>query len=259
MYNMNEIIKELDVANGMTKRMNCPVCKGYKTFTVTNNMGKVVWNCYKATCETKGGHRVHLSVQDIRDAITHDVMDTGEVEFILPEFIVPHGNRREVMDFCELWELDADELKLHYDVKERRVVFLVKDNGVTVDAVGRSVANRIPKWKRYGKNSLPYTHGCGKVAVVVEDCVSASVVGNDVYVGLAVLGTSLSEAHKEYLTRFSTAIIALDPDALPKTLAFAKELRGYVNDIKILRLKDDLKYREPNDILNLTNLTQQQQ
>ena len=256
---MNEIIKELDVANGMTKRMNCPVCKGYKTFTVTNNMGKVVWNCYKATCETKGGHRVHLSVQDIRDAITHDVMDTGEVEFILPEFIVPHGNRREVMDFCELWELDADELNLHYDVKERRVVFLVKDNGVTVDAVGRSVANRIPKWKRYGKNSLPYTHGCGKVAVVVEDCVSASVVGNDVYVGLAVLGTSLSEAHKEYLTRFSTAIIALDPDALPKTLAFAKELRGYVNDIKILRLKDDLKYREPNDILNLTNLTEQQQ
>jgi len=256
---MNEIIKELDVANGMTKRMNCPVCKGYKTFTVTNNMGKVVWNCYKATCETKGGHRVHLSVQDIRDAITHDVMDTGEVEFILPEFIVPHGNRREVMDFCELWELDADELNLHYDVKERRVVFLVKDNGVTVDAVGRSVANRIPKWKRYGKNSLPYTHGCGKVAVVVEDCVSASVVGNDVYVGLAVLGTSLSEAHKEYLSLFSTAIIALDPDALPKTLAFAKELRGYVNDIKILRLKDDLKYREPNDILNLTNLTQQQQ
>ena len=256
---MNEIIKELDVANGMTKRMNCPVCKGYKTFTVTNNMGKVVWNCYKATCETKGGHRVHLSVQDIRDAITHDVTDTGEVEFILPEFIVPHGNRREVMDFCELWELDADELNLHYDVKERRVVFLVKDNGVTVDAVGRSVANRIPKWKRYGKNSLPYTHGCGKVAVVVEDCVSASVVGNDVYVGLAVLGTSLSEAHKEYLSLFSTAIIALDPDALPKTLAFAKELRGYVNDIKILRLKDDLKYREPNDILNLTNLTQQQQ
>ena len=31
------------------------------------------------------------------------------------------------------------------------------------------------------------------MAVVVEDCVSASVVGNGVYVGVAVLGTSLSE------------------------------------------------------------------
>lgn len=245
---MNEIVKQLDVANGMTKRINCPICKGYKTFTVTNNMGKIIWNCYKATCETKGGHRIHMSVQDIRDAITPDVMDIGEVEFILPDFLVPHGNRREVMDFCEVWELDADELDLHYDVKEKRVVFLVKDNSVTVDAVGRSIANRIPKWKRYGKNSLPYTHGCGRVAVVVEDCVSATLVGNDVLVGVAVLGTSLSESHKKYLAQFSTAIIALDPDALPKTLSFAKELRGYVDTVKVLKLKDDLKYMNEEDM-----------
>jgi hypothetical protein len=162
------------------------------------------------------------------------------------------------MDFCKLWKLNADELDLHYDVKEKRVVFLVKSNGTTVDAVGRSIANRLPKWKRYGKNSLPFTHGSGKVAVVVEDCVSASVVGNDVYVGLAVLGTSLSESHKKYLSQFSTAIIALDPDALPKTLAFAKELRGYVNDIRVIRLTDDLKYRKPIDIENLQQLTHQQ-
>lgn len=258
MYNINEIINDLDIPNGMTKRINCPVCKGYKTFTVTNNKGKMIWNCYKATCDTKGGHRIHLSVQDIRDAITPDVIDTDEVEFDLPDFVVRHGNREEVTDFCKLWELDADELDLHYDVKEKRVVFLVKDNGVIVDAVGRSIANRLPKWKRYGKNSLPFTHGSGKVAVVVEDCVSASVVGNDVYVGLAVLGTSLSEAHKKYLSQFSTAIIALDPDALPKTLAFAKELRGYVNDIRVLRLTDDLKYRKPIDIENLQQLTHQQ-
>lgn len=258
MHNINEIINDLDIPNGMTKRINCPVCKGYKTFTVTNNKGKMIWNCYKATCDTKGGHRIHLSVQDIRDAITPDVIDTDEVKFTLPDFVVRHGNREEVTDFCKLWDLDADELDLHYDVKEKRVVFLVKDNGVIVDAVGRSIANRLPKWKRYGKNSLPFTYGSGKVAVVVEDCVSASVVGNDVYVGLAVLGTSLSEAHKKYLSQFSTAIIALDPDALPKTLAFAKELRGYVNDIRVLRLTDDLKYRKSIDIENLQQLTHQQ-
>jgi len=258
MYNIDEIINNLDIPNGMTKRINCPACKGYKTFTVTNNKGKMIWNCYKATCDTKGGHRIHLSVQDIRDAIAPDVMDTEEVEFNLPDFVVPHGNREEVIDFCKLWKLDADELDLHYDVKEKRVVFLIKDKDNIVDAVGRSIANRLPKWKRYGKNSLPFTHGSGKVAVVVEDCVSASVVGNDVYVGLAVLGTSLSESHKKYLSQFSTAIIALDPDALPKTLAFAKELRGYVNDIRVLRLTDDLKYRKPIDIENLQQLTHQQ-
>ena len=250
MINVNEIVKDLDVPNGMTKRINCPVCKGYKTFSVD-----VILEQYAAG---EGGHRVHLSVQDIRDAITDDVIDTCEIEFVLPDFVVPHGDREEVMDFCKLWKLNADELDLHYDVKEKRVVFLVKSNGTTVDAVGRSVTNRLPKWKRYGKNSLPYTYGCGKVAVVVEDCVSASVVGNDVYVGLAVLGTSLLDSHKRFLSRFSTAIIALDPDALPKTLSFAKELRGYVKDIKILRLTDDLKYRKPIDMDNLMNLTQKE-
>jgi DNA primase len=142
-----------------------------------------------------------------------------------------------------------------YDVKEHRVVFPVVHNGVTVDATGRSLGKRLPKWKRYGKSSLPYVSGRGKTAVVVEDCISAAVVGDsDGCVGVAVLGTSLSNAHKEYLSQFSTAVIALDPDALPKTLQFAKELRGYVDNVKVLRLTDDLKYQEPTDIHNLLTL-----
>jgi hypothetical protein len=90
---------------------------------------------------------------------------------------------------------------------------------------------------------------------VVEDCISASVIGGDVYVGVAVLGTSLSDLHKKYLSQFSTAIIALDPDAIPKTISFAKELRQYVKDIKVLKLKDDLKYLNTEDIMNLYSLT----
>jgi len=81
--------------------------------------------------------------------------------------------------------------------------------------------------------------------------VSAAVVGSDVYVGVAVLGTSLSESHKRYLSQFSTAIIALDPDALPKTLQFAKELSNYVDNVRAMRLMDDLKYRNPTDLENL--------
>ena len=66
-----------------------------------------------------------------------------------------------------------------------------------------------------------------------------------------LLGTSLQETHKGYLSQFSTAIIALDPDALPKTLQMAKELRGHVNDVRVLKLTDDLKYRNPTDMENL--------
>jgi len=251
MNNIKEYIKDLDISNGETRRLNCPSCNGYKTFTVTNNMGSILWNCYKVTCDISGNSKVRLSVDDIKKTS----IQQSEVEFVMPDYVVPHRYRREVMDFCELWDLDVDTLDLHYDVKEKRVVFPVTHNGTILDAVGRTVTNRLPKWKRYGKSDLPFIHGCGNVAVVVEDCVSASVVGSDAYVGVAVLGTSLSEAHKEYMTRFSTAIIALDPDALPKTLSFAKELKAYVKNVYVLKLTDDLKYKNDVDIINLMNLT----
>jgi hypothetical protein len=194
-------------------------------------------------------------VDDIRDAIDPSVIDDGMSDFTLPDYVVQHNNRPSVLSWCNKWNIDINNIEVFYDVKEDRVVFPVIHNDKMVDATGRSLGKRLPKWKRYGKNNLPFVHGHGNVAVVVEDCVSAIAVGSEVYAGVAVLGTSLAESHKRYLSQFSTAIIALDPDAVPKTLAFAKELRGYVNDVKVLRVTDDLKYRRKEDFDNLTKLT----
>ena len=253
MYNIYNIVSELDIQNGSTKRMNCPNCGGYKTFTVTNNMGSLVWNCYKASCSVRGGERVRLSVDDIRSGFT-GAEKYAEDDFTMPNYVVPHHNQYHFIKWCATWHLDEEELGLLYDVKEDRVVFPIVHEGKVVDATGRSLGSRLPKWKRYGNSGLPYAHGCGNVAIVVEDCVSAAVVGCGFLVGVAVLGTSLAETHKRYLSQFSTAVIALDPDALPKTLAMAKELRGYVNDVQVLRLNDDLKYRNEEDLANLTSL-----
>ena len=242
--NINTYISDLNIGIGESKRLNCPACNGYKTFTVTNNMGQMLWNCYKSSCQLSGSKRMPLSANDIK--MHTQVTERNSEPFVMPEYIVPYDREN-------YYDIPSD--RLMYDVKEHRVVFPVVHEGRVVDANGRSLGKRIPKWKRYGKSDLPFVAGHGKVAVVVEDCVSASVLDGEVYVGVAVLGTSLSESHKKYLSRFSTAIIALDPDALPKTMAFAKELRAYVNDVKVLRLEDDLKYKKRNDIENLINLT----
>jgi len=250
MINIYNTISDMDVPSGTTKRMNCPNCGGYKTFTVTNNMGSLVWNCYKASCNAKGGNRVHLSVDDIRAGFggaKEFAIDTFE----LPSYIVAHRDNPSVLKFCADYKIDADQLGVLYDVKEDRIVFPIKDNGKIVDATGRSLRKRLPKWKRYGKSGLPYSVGCGNVAVVVEDCVSAAVVGYGSFVGVAILGTSLQDTHKGYLAQFSTAVIALDPDALKKSFALAKELRGHVDDVKIIKLNDDLKYRNPEDMEKL--------
>lgn len=253
--NIYNYVSDLQLSVGESKRMNCPNCNGYKTFSATNNMGQLLWNCYKVSCTISGSARIHLSVDDIRDAIDPSVIDDGISDFTLPDYVVQHNNRPNVLSWCNKWNIDINNIEVFYDVKEDRVVFPVIHNDKMVDATGRSLGKRLPKWKRYGKNNLPFVHGHGNVAVVVEDCVSAIAVGSGVYAGVAVLGTSLAESHKRYLSQFSTAIIALDPDAVPKTLAFAKELRGYVNDVKVLRVVDDLKYRRKEDFDNLTKLT----
>jgi hypothetical protein len=250
MINIYEYVKQLNVENGTSQRLTCPMCRSYKTFTVTNNMGSLLWNCYKASCDVKGTSRVHLSAEDIRNMKNVSQVVTS---FEMPEYITPR--KHQIVDWCNKWGLDVDALELQYDVKENRVVFPIKDNGRIVDATGRSILNRLPKWKRYGSSDLPFSFGCGSIAIVVEDCISAGVIGSDVYVGVAVLGTSLLDSHKTFLSQFSTAIIALDPDALPKSFAFAKELRSHVKDVKILRLKDDLKYRRQEDLNNLKLLT----
>ena len=246
-------VNDYDVSDGETQRMDCPVCRGKNTFSITNNMGDLVWNCYKVSCTVSGSTRVGMSIDDIK-ARFKKIDTVDDIEFELPEYVVQRSGGLYMNRWCDRWGLNADKLGLMYDVKEDRVVFPVVHNGKIVDATGRSLGKRIPKWKRYGNSGLPYTHGCGKVAVVVEDCVSAAVVGYGSFVGVALLGTSLQEVHKGYLAQFSTAIIALDPDALTKSIQMAKELRGHVNDVRIIKLEDDIKYRNPTDMEKLDGI-----
>ena len=80
--NINNYVTDLGIGVGDSKRMSCPVCNGYKTFTVTNNMGRLLWNCYKSSCKLSGSSRVHLSVEDIRDAIDPSVVDDDINDFV---------------------------------------------------------------------------------------------------------------------------------------------------------------------------------
>ena len=95
MINIYEYVEQLSVENGETKRMNCPLCNSYKTFSVTNNMGSLLWNCYKASCNIKGSSRVHLTVEEIR-AIQKKTVSTDTKKFALPEYVVPHSDNKAV-------------------------------------------------------------------------------------------------------------------------------------------------------------------
>ena len=245
MYNF---IQNLDIQESETIRMDCPECRGRKTFTVTNNNGHLLWNCYKASCNVSGTHKMNMSAESIYRRLNM-TEETNTKEFRMPVNIVPvSGEYTHPLAWACSWGLSPNKHGLMYDIREHRVVFPVVHNGITVDATGRAIGKRLPKWKRYGNNRLPYVHGYGKVAVVVEDCISAAVVGDDRHTGVALMGTSMSNEQKQYLSQFSTALVALDKDAVNKALQVAKELKGVVEKVKILMLKDDLKYGNDKDI-----------
>ena len=251
--NIYTYVRNLDIPVGGSRRLECPSCKK-RTFSVTHEAGTLLWQCFSASCSVKGSTKSHMSAETVRTMLRKDTNPDTPV-FTLPDYLVPHTS--DVAEWAsELYGLDAEHLGLLYDVKEHRAVFPVLSDNNLVDATGRALGKRIPKWRRYGKSGLPYSFGCGSVAVVVEDCVSASVVGccSTSFVGVALMGTSLQEAHKGFLAQFSTAVIALDPDALTKSFAMAKDLRSYVSDTRILKLNNDLKYRNPEDMEKLNGI-----
>lgn len=255
MFDVLNYVEYLDLANEDTTRVDCPVCQGIRTFTASNRDGFLVWNCYKAGCKVHGGVKTHMTAEDIRAKLIGKQNDSVEL-FDKPEHIVSIKKaNKEVQEWLHKWDLGVE---LMWDVKEDRIVFPVYDGNVMVDATGRAFGRHLPKWKRYSNASVPYVVGGTKRVVIVEDCMSAAVVAQEIPggSGMAIMGTSLSDGQKNFIVRqeYECIVVALDPDALPKTISMSKELRNVAENVRVLKLKDDLKYRNLEDIYKLENV-----
>lgn len=258
-----KFINTLDIPTGSRWRGNCPSCNGVNTLNVTNDMGTMLYNCYKASCNLHGGVHTGMSADDIRTMLRNRIEETVvHTTFEQPANLVHmRDDFTEGMEFCEVWDIDpADVL---YDVREDRVVFPVYDNNKIVDAVGRAMHKAQFKWKRYGKANHPYTAkgADSRYAVLVEDAISAyrvpKLVGVD---GVALLGTALTTQHREYVAKhYEGVIVALDRDALDKQIAIRNDLSTYVDVVKVVRLSDDLKYAEEVDADRLQILIEEMQ
>ena len=259
MFKLREYIDTLDLDVDQTYRGNCPVCHGDNTFTATRDHTNVKYNCYKNSCGIGGSQRRQLNASDImslqgRINACESYSQWELSPFEAPPYLVPYEQAEYPVDPTFLDRYDIDPTDVMYDVRQDRVVFPVyTESAVLVDAVGRSMTGRTPKWLRYASSPMPYVHGSGEVAVIVEDAISAYVIGEwkeREVVGIALLGTQLTDFHRRYITKwFDKLIVALDPDALDKTIKIAREL-----NCKALNLKDDLKYREPEDLDKLAEM-----
>ena len=262
MINMKDYLYSLDLPLDGTHRGDCPVCGGKNTFTVSHSVtgGAVLYNCYKNSCGISGSQRKNISASVIKSLLRRDITPESYSEqdlcrYNVPPYVVPYTEVEHPIDPMFLDRYSIKHKDVMYDIRQDRVVFPVyTENNVLVDAVGRSMTGRTPKWLRYAASPMPYVVGVGEVAVIVEDAISAYVISEckdlpDV-VGIALLGTQLTDFHYSYIKKwFDKVIVALDPDARDKTLKIARELNG-----KALNLKDDLKYRRTEDLDKLAEM-----
>ena len=58
-------LNELNVEEGTSKRFDCIFCGKKNTLSVTKKKGKILWNCFSASCKSKGNVGTDYSKEDL--------------------------------------------------------------------------------------------------------------------------------------------------------------------------------------------------
>jgi len=263
--NIKEYIEDLDLSNGVGVRSDCPICNGSNSFTATKDDGVVLYNCYKLSCSLVSGFvPINLTTEEIATRLSN-LKETKPVSiptFNIPEYVThPLPSQVNYYRFMSRWGLENEYMDVMYDVKDERVVFLIRDKHKVIDAIGRSLSGSVPKWLRYTGNATVFSRCMGKpngVAVIVEDVISAIIVSKVCpnVTGIAILGTNINHAHMEYLQDYTKIIVALDPDATHKSIEYRKEIQSWTGiDTMAMMLQDDIKYKTEEDLIKLKEYT----
>lgn len=239
-------VESLDIQPLGRYRSDCPVCGKSNTFSVTDDGLQRMWFCFHADCNVSGRTGIALSKDFAKIAIKKP---TGRADKVLPDkFSVPDTfvslsrNLDAELYVRSVHAYDAylsGAADIRYDFKRNRVAYIVKADNKIVDAVGRSIDGRNPKWYRYGNAGKPFSCGSSDISLVVEDCASACSVSNLV-TGVALLGTNLLDEHIDFLSNYQKIFVALDKDATDKALDMVKILCRKV-PTRLMVLDRDLK------------------
>lgn len=235
-------VETLGVQPNTSQRHDCPMCGGRKTFSVTNNNGELLWNCFHASCDLRGRSGMRMTLDNADDFLRLHQKILRSVEEEVP-FTKPTTWKKpnaEAQKFFDSVYTTGRYNDLYYDLKRNRAVYGIRDpNGVLVDGIGRTLEFARPKWYRYANYHGGFTCGSSDVACVVEDVPSAVAI-SDWITGYALMGTSIRDEHIEQLKKYRTVIVALDHDATDKAIKIASNIGKHIQT-DVLFLSKDLK------------------
>jgi len=240
-------VESLDFPSLTRYRSDCPVCGKKNTFSVSDDGLQRLWYCFHADCNVSGRTGITLTknhASKMFEKRAERPPDPTPQTFIVPDTFVSLSRSIEAELYVKrVQSYDAylaGRADIRYDFQRNRAVFLIKQGNKVVDAAGRSLDGRNPKWYRYGRSKNPFVSGRGsRMACLVEDCASACSVSG-IVTGVAILGTNLLPEHVDTLQKFQTVYVALDKDATDKAIDMVRTLSPHV-PTKLMILKHDLK------------------
>jgi len=248
-----ELVKTLTVKEGDRKKMDCPFCGGKDKFTIDKYDGKLVWNCFRASCNVKGSYAGQRNISAAKSYLAGAAIQRHKPAYkdvpTLTTRISTHQPAIDYLKHVNSYEaFERGDIKVRYAPKEHRVLFY---NHTQLGAVGRSLRPVRSKWWSYGDLSAGIHVGNGDHAILVEDVASACAVSNALgLVGVALLGTNITKSIKLALNKYTKLTLVLDNDASSKAISVAGSM-GMKCSVRLTKL--DLKYLTAEKILEIIN------
>jgi len=239
-----EYVKGLSVSPDTSVRTTCPVC-GDRTFSVTRTLGKVKFQCFRASCPSKGVIDTAATGQELKERLRDKAEYFGPVPFVIPDHWRFCSESEACKQFLHKYNITKAyshrTFRAAFDPIENRIVFLIMHEAKCYGAVGRALDDSTkPKARNYHETQYyPFVCGDKSEAVLVEDCTSAVKI-SDYYTGIALCGTNLHDEFISSISAYKTIIVALDNDAKTKSHEIASRIRQYTN-AKVRFISKDIK------------------
>ena len=192
-----QIIQNITIKEGERRIITCPICYGSKKMSISKEDGRLMWNCFRASCNARGIHTGRRSIKSAKDYL-RSIPKEARVGRPIPSILTSVENIPEAISYLKsVNAFDAYQtglIKVRYDPSENRVLFMYGDG-----AVGRLLKGFGPKWVSLGLIECGVLVGKGNKVVLVEDVPSACSVSRLTgHIGLALLGTKISSNIKKH-------------------------------------------------------------
>ena len=134
------VIKTLIPQGEVDTRIDCPFCHNSQTLKITREQSELKWYCFHASCSAKGKHESEMTMQQVYETVVTKNKENKVKEFIMPSSFMSILSEPKCYDYLKtnncLKAKQKAKASFMYDVKQHRIVFLIKNKEKVLGAVG---------------------------------------------------------------------------------------------------------------------------